>query len=87
MFKTHHGFSQVSFVDLFHNDYYNFYSLRSQLDFQIPRINTTLKGTDSVRYFGPIIWNNIPIETRSIQNVDLFKTSRNNKLETDKLLM
>ena len=87
MFKTHHGFSQVSFVDLYHNYYYNFYSLRSQLDFQIPRINTTLKGTDSVRYFGPIIWNNIPIETRSIQNVDLFKTSRNNKLETDKLLM
>ena len=84
MFKTHHGFSQVSFLDLFHNYNYNFYSLRSQLDFQI---NTTLKRTESVRYFGPIIWNNIPIETRSIQNVDLFKTNRNHKLETDKLLM
>ena len=87
MFKTHHGFSQVSFLDLFHNYNCNFYSLRSQLDFQIPRINTTLKGTESVRYFEPIIWNNIPIETRSIQNVDLFKTNRNHKLETDKLLM
>ena len=87
MFKTHHGFSHISFLDLFHNYNYNFYSLRSQLDFQIPRINTTLKRTESVRYFGPIIWNNIPIETRSIQNVDLFKTNRNHKLETDKLLM
>ena len=87
MFKTHHGFSQVSFLDLFHDYNYNFYSLRSQLDFQNPRINTTLKGTESIRYFGPIIWNNIPIETRSIQNVDLFKTNRNHNLETDKLLI
>ena len=64
MFKIHHGFSQVSFLDLFHNYNYNFYSLRSQFDIQIPRINTTLKGTESVRYFRPIIWNNILIEAR-----------------------
>ena len=87
MFKTHHGFSQVSFLDLFHGYNYDFYSLRSQLDFQNPRIKTTLKGTEFIRYFGPIIWNNIPIETRSIQNVDLFKTNRNHNLETDKQLM
>ena len=38
-----------------------------QPDFQIPRINTTLKVTESARYFGPVIWNNIPIEIRSIK--------------------
>ena len=44
VFKTHHGFSQVSFLDLFHNyNGNNFYSLRSKSEFQIPVINTTLK--------------------------------------------
>ena len=44
-----------------------------QPDFQIPRINTNLKVTEPVQYFGPVIWNNIPIEIRSIKNVDTFK--------------
>ena len=69
MFKIHQGFSQVSFLD--EN---NFYSLRSQPDYQIPRINTTLKGAESVRYLGPVTWNNIVIEIRSIKNFDIFKT-------------
>ena len=60
------------------------YDLNSQ---QIPRINTTLKGTESLRYFGPVVWNNIPIKIRSIQNFDAFKTNRYHKIETDKLLM
>ena len=74
MFKIHHGFSQVSFLDLLHNYYENnFYSSSSQPDFQI-RIYTTLKGIESVRNFGPVICNNIPIEIRSIKNFDAFKT-------------
>ena len=73
MFTIHHGFSKVSFMDMFHNYNYNLYSLQSQPDFQIPRINTDLKRTESVRYFGPVIWNNIPLKIRSIQNIDTFK--------------
>ena len=57
MFKIHQGFSQISFLD--EN---NFYSLRSQPDYQVPGINTTLKGAESVQYLGPVIWNNLPIE-------------------------
>ena len=57
MFKIHLGFSKVSCLNLFHNcDENNFYSLRSQPDFQIPRTNTTSKGTESVRYFGAVIF-------------------------------
>ena len=33
-----------------------------------------MKGIESVRYFEPIIWNNTPIEIRSIKNFDTFKT-------------
>ena len=36
--------------------------------------NTNLKGTEAVQNFGPIIWNNIYIEIRSIENFDTFKT-------------
>ena len=55
MFKTHNGFSQISFLDIFHKyNKNNFYSLRSQIDFHIPRINTALKAVESVRYFGPV---------------------------------
>ena len=50
MFKIHQEFSQISFLD--EN---NFCSLRSQLDFQIPRINTTLKGAQFAQYLGPVI--------------------------------
>ena len=57
MFKIHQGFSQISFLD--EN---NFYSLRPQPDYQVPGINTNLKGAESVQYLGPVIWNNLPIE-------------------------
>ena len=78
MFKIHHRFSQVSFLNLLHNYYENnFYSLWSQPDFPIPRINTTLNGTEPVQNFGPIIWNNIPIEIRSIKHFDTFRTDGN----------
>ena len=33
---------------------------------QIPRINTTLKGTESVPYFGPVILNNVLIEAKKL---------------------
>ena len=69
MLKIRQGFSQITFLD--EN---NFYGLWSQPDSQIPRINTALKGAESVRYLGPVIWNNIPIEIRSIKNFDTFKT-------------
>ena len=69
MFKIHQEFSQISFLDG-----NNFYSLRSQPDFQIPRINTTLKGAESAQYLGPVIWNNISIEIRNIKNFNTFKT-------------
>ena len=46
------------------------YSLGSKSDFQIPRINSTLKWTEPIRYFGLAIWNNIPIKIGSIKNVD-----------------
>ena len=77
--QIHNGFSQVSFLDLFHNyNENNLDSLRSQPDLQIPRNNTSLKGIESVRYFRAVIWNNIPIEIRSIEILKHLKQKSEN---------
>ena len=41
-------------------------SLRSKPELVIPSMNSFLKGKNSVRYFGSIIWNSSPIEIRMI---------------------
>lgn len=73
MLKTHNEFSQVSFLDFFHNhNKNNLYGLRSQPDF--PRISTTFKGIEFVRHIRSVIWNNLPIEIKNINSFDTFKT-------------
>ena len=75
MFKIDKEFLQVSSLVFFHKyNENNVYCLLSQPDLHIPRINTTLKDIESVQYFGPVIWNNIPIEIKAIKNFDKFKT-------------
>ena len=64
----------ISITQNLKNFYPKMAHLQSQPDFQIPRINTTLKGTESVRYFGSVIWNNIPIKIGSIKDFITFKT-------------
>ena len=75
MFKIHNEFLQFSFLVFFHNyNENNVHCLLSQPDLHTPRINTTLKDIGSVQYFGPVIWNNISIEIKTIKNFDKFKT-------------
>ena len=86
MFKVHNGFSQVFFLDLFHNyDKNNVHNLRSQPDFQIAnfQIKTTLKIIECVRYFGAVIWNNIFVEIRILKILKhLKKESENGSQQT-----
>ena len=42
----------------------------------------TLKRTEFVRYFGLVIWKNIPIEIRTIRNFDTFETEITNAKPT-----
>ena len=50
------------------------YSLRTQQDFTIPRINTVLKGQNSLRYFGAVIWNSLPVKYKNIESLSEFKS-------------
>ena len=50
------------------------YNLCSQSDFRIPGINTVFYVFNSISYFGPVIWNNLPADLSKHFDFDLFKS-------------
>ena len=49
-------------------------SLRSKPELVIPSVNSVLKGKNSLRYFGSVIWNSLPIEIREDHSISSFAT-------------
>ena len=49
-------------------------SLRSKPELVIPSVNSILKGKNSIRYFGSVIWNSLPIEIREDHSILPFLT-------------
>ena len=37
-------------------------------------VNTVLKGKNSLRYLGPILWNSLPLKIRDISKLTIFTT-------------
>ena len=59
---------------------YNFFvrnnhnaNLRSQPDLLIPSVKSVFKGKNSLRYFGSLTWNSVPIDIRKSESLSLFK--------------
>ena len=73
VYKVLHGLSSSNLKELlvFRNNNYN---TRSQYELAIPSVNTVLKGKNSIRYLGPIIWNSIPIGIRCADSLNIFKS-------------
>ena len=71
MYKYHYNVSESSFY-VFQSTR-NSYNLRSQSDLEIPSVNTENFGKNSLKYFGPIIWNSVPARLTNIQNLSEFK--------------
>ena len=72
LYKVYNNISQTTFEELFTRNN-NGYYLRSKSDFVFPQIRTVLKGSNSIRCFGPIIWNLIPEELKNITSLNTFK--------------
>ena len=72
LYKVYNNISQTIFGELFTRNN-NGYYLRSNSEFIIPQIRTVLKGSNSIRYFRPIIWNLIPEELKNITSLNIFK--------------
>ena len=73
IYKIFHGLSTSNYKELFvfRNNNYN---TRSKYDLTIPLVNSVLKGQNSLRYLGPIIWNSIPLNIRCVDNFNIFKS-------------
>ena len=74
LYKVFTGQSQTIFSDLFERKNIS-YSLRSQTDFVISQVKTVYKGSNSLRYFEPIIWSLI---TKKIKRCDTLASFINN---------
>ena len=68
-----------SFHDLSGGDMKSFFipretkmNLRSNSEFILPAINTVSKGENSIRYYGSVIWNSVPLEIRHSESLKLF---------------
>ena len=49
------------------------YNFRSQREFSRPRIKTVYWGMESIRYYGPIVWDLIPNEIKTATTLENFK--------------
>ena len=49
-------------------------SLRSKPELVIHSVNSILKSKNSIRYFGSVIWNSLPIEIREDHSISSFVT-------------
>ena len=65
IYKVANDLSVGSFKDLF--DFKDKYTIH------IPLVNTELKGKNSIRYFGAVVWNAIPINIRTTKSLNGFK--------------
>ena len=72
LYKVYKNIAPSILSDLFVKNS-NGYCLRSKSDFVIPHIRTVYKGANSIRYLGPVIWNIIPKEIKSAENLEIFK--------------
>ena len=61
LYKVNNNISQTIIWEFFTRNN-NGYYLLSKSDSVIPQIRSVLKGSNSIRYFGPVIWNLIPEE-------------------------
>ena len=46
---------------------------RYKLNLNIPRINQVTFGTKSLKFYGPKIWNNLPVNIKTAENLNAFK--------------
>ena len=60
---------------VFQNRDYNGPHLRSQNDYQMPKINTVAFGENSLRYLAPKIWNMLPKNIKHLETLNEFKNA------------
>ena len=65
IYKVANGLSVGEFENLF--------DFKDQYTIHFPSFNTELKGKNSIRYFGAVIWNAIPLSIKTATSLSAFK--------------
>ena len=73
VYKFTRGISVKLMEDIFISRAYNGPILRTNLDLEIPPVNTVYKGDDSLRHLGPLIWQIVPENLRNLNSLQSFK--------------
>ena len=50
-------------------------AIRSQVQFQCPKINTVSYGENTLRYLGPMVWNLVPKNLKCLSIIKSFKAA------------
>ena len=73
IYEAHHDTSGNSLKEIFVKRV-SIISLWSKPELVIPYVNSILKGKNSLRYFGSVIWSSVPIEIREDHLISSFLT-------------
>ena len=63
--------------DLSLGDFKNLFDFKGQYTLHIPLVDTELKGKDSIRYFGAVIWNAILVNIKTATSLNGFRIELN----------
>ena len=74
MFKVHTKTSP-EIMQVFQVKEHGNYNLQNQTNFVIPQVKSVNHGLESVRFFGPTIWESLPNDLKNKESVGSFKTA------------
>ena len=73
MYKVKNNLSPIMMHVIFPDRNYNGPDVRSQTDFELPRVNSVINGRETLRFMGPKLWNIIPDSIKEASSLDIFK--------------
>ena len=76
MFKTKESINPPFMKEIF-CEHIVTYNLRNINDFLLPRVGTTIYGSDTIRYRGQRLWLSLPHHIRNAQSINEFKKEIN----------
>ena len=72
MFKVYRNISSPIFSEIFHRRDIN-YNLRINSNFAMPDVRFVFRGSQSISYLGPKVWDIVPLELKELTSVAAFK--------------
>ena len=66
LYKSKHGLANELMQGVFPSDVLRTRNLRHVPEFAVPKVSTVHHGDDSLRHFGPLIWEKVPTSLKAL---------------------